>query len=622
MQMQLLKTIIGIVMLTAISTPAFSQIRVVSYNSAQFNGDPTEMAEVLQAASDDDSHGFAAPVSIFLFQEVDEAELSTLQKVVGANYTTATFTDQNDSSWGGAQAMFYLSTQFIEHTPSHADIFTNAGRHADRWGLNLVGYENLRIYVYSMHLKAGSGSTNEGIRRDGAENVRDDINTLPIGSRIIVAGDMNFYSPSDDAYQWFTATGDGQLIDPLGIGSSWGGESNALKHTQSPLLSQQGGLIGGGLDDRFDFQFLSPTLLDGDGVSLIDGTYRSLGNDGQHYNMSINTGNNSYFPGDTARGNTLADQLYLASDHLPLIADYQVPALLAWSMDPTAERIIVGAQTSVDILIANEADVVVPQGADQLDVTVEVIGDLNGTEQVSVPAMSDPVIVSFPLDTLVIGSWQATMTLTASNEGVQDAPEVIELSGEVIDHSNASFLYAQDLDWYTFDIAFEAGTGVQSFNVWLFNYGFDGSQSLVEIDNVTIPELPLVFNGISTNLIGSIPALMSFEIDTDSVSPDTYISFLPVSVSDEDLLGETAGISMLTVRIEITGKTPDRCPADISGGKGAGDGVVDVSDLLALIAEWGLTDSPADISGADGTPDGIVNVADLLALIAAWGPCP
>jgi hypothetical protein len=183
-------------------------------------------------------------------------------------------------------------------------------------------------------------------------------------------------------------------------------------------------------------------------------------------------------------------------------------------------------------------------------------------------------------------------------------------------------LYAQDLDWYTFDIAFEAGTGVQSFNVWLFNYGFDGSQSLVEIDNVTIPELPLVFNGISTNLIGSIPALMSFEIDTDSVSPDTYISFLPVSVSDEDLLGETAGISMLTVRVEITGKTPDPCPADISGGKGTGDGVVDVSDLLALIAEWGLTDSPADISGADGTPDGIVNVADLLALIAAWGPCP
>lgn len=619
--MQLLKSIIAIVVLTAISSPVFSQIRVVSYNSAQFNGDPAAMTEVLQAASDDDSHGFAAPVSIFLFQEVDEAELTSLQKVVGANYTMGTFTDQNDSSWGGAQAMFYLSTQFIEHSQSHNDIFTNAGRHADRWGLDLLGYDNLRIYVYSMHLKAGSSSAEKEIRRDGAENVRDDINTLPVGSRIIMVGDMNFYNPSEPAYIWFTDAGDGQLHDPLGTGSSWAGESNSLKHTQSPLLTQQGGLIGGGLDDRFDFQFLSATLLDGDGVSLIDGTYRSLGNDGQHYNMSINTGNNSYFPGDTPRGNTLADQLYLASDHLPLIADYQVPALLAWDMDPAADRIIVGATTSVDISIANEATAVVPQGADQLDVIVEVVGDLNGTEQVSVPAMSEPVIISFPLDTLVVGPWQSTMTLTASNQGVQDAPEVTELSGDVIDHSNASFLFSQDLDWYTYDIAFEAGTGVQTFNVWLFNYGFDGSQSMLEIDDVTTPELPLVFNGVSTTVIGSIPALMSFEIDTDTVTPDTYISFLPISVSDEDLLGEATDISMLTVRVEITGKTPDPCPADIAGGKSSGDGVVDVSDLLALIAEWGLADSPADISGADGTPDGTVNVADLLALIAAWGPC-
>ena len=99
-----------------ISAPSSAQIRVVSYNSAQFNGDANAMAEVLLAASNDDSHGFATPVSIFLFQEVDEAELATLQKVVGAGYTLGTFTDQNDSSWGGAQAMFYRSTQFIENT--------------------------------------------------------------------------------------------------------------------------------------------------------------------------------------------------------------------------------------------------------------------------------------------------------------------------------------------------------------------------------------------------------------------------------------------------------------------------------------------------------------------------
>ena len=54
---------------------------------------------------------------------------------------------------------------------------------------------------------------------------------------------------------------------------------------------------------------------------------------------------------------------------------------------------------------------------------------------------------------------------------------------------------------------------------------------------------------------------------------------------------------------------PD-CP-DING-----DGYINVSDLLAVIDQWGLTNSPADING-----DGIVDVSDLLILIAAWGPC-
>jgi hypothetical protein len=35
-----------------------------------------------------------------------------------------------------------------------------------------------------------------------------------------------------------------------------------------------------------------------------------------------------------------------------------------------------------------------------------------------------------------------------------------------------------------------------------------------------------------------------------------------------------------------------------------------------MIDQWGSTDSPADING-----DGIVNVTDLLAMVGAWGPC-
>ena len=79
-----LTSIISLVMVLAISASTSAQIRVVSYNSAQFHGDAIAMTEVFQVASSDDSHGFAIPVSIFLFQEVDIEELNTLQKVVGA----------------------------------------------------------------------------------------------------------------------------------------------------------------------------------------------------------------------------------------------------------------------------------------------------------------------------------------------------------------------------------------------------------------------------------------------------------------------------------------------------------------------------------------------------------
>ena len=52
------------------------------------------------------------------------------------------------------------------------------------------------------------------------------------------------------------------------------------------------------------------------------------------------------------------------------------------------------------------------------------------------------------------------------------------------------------------------------------------------------------------------------------------------------------------------------CP-DING-----DGYVSVSDLLAIIDQWGLADSPADVNA-----DGIVDVTDLLMVVGSWGPC-
>jgi hypothetical protein len=58
---------------------------------------------------------------------------------------------------------------------------------------------------------------------------------------------------------------------------------------------------------------------------------------------------------------------------------------------------------------------------------------------------------------------------------------------------------------------------------------------------------------------------------------------------------------------------PIACIGDLND-----DGVVNVSDLLALLGAWG----PNPGHAADLNGDGVVNVSDLLMLLGAWGDCP
>ena len=81
------------------------------------------------------------------------------------------------------------------------------------------------------------------------------------------------------------------------------------------------------MDDRFDQHLVSSGLFDGTGFSIVD--YRAFGNDGNHYNTSINDGNNTYYPSQTSRSNALADAHFDASDHIPVVVDYQYPALVS-----------------------------------------------------------------------------------------------------------------------------------------------------------------------------------------------------------------------------------------------------------------------------------------------------
>jgi hypothetical protein len=69
-----------------------------------------------------------------------------------------------------------------------------------------------------------------------------------------------------------------------------------------------------------------------------------------------------------------------------------------------------------------------------------------------------------------------------------------------------------------------------------------------------------------------------------------------------------------SVTVLLNEPLPLDCPGDLNG-----DGYVNVSDMLAVLASWGPCDGPcpADLNG-----DGFVDILDFLDLLFLWGVCP
>ena len=114
----------------------------------------------------------------------------------------------------------------------------------------------------------------------------------------------------------------------------------------------------------------------------------------------------------------------------------------------------------------------------------------------------------------------------------------------------------------------------------------------------------------------SNPTLMNCTFTGNTAENDgggMYNTYCSPILTDTTVCGNTPN-QIYGDWIDNGGNTiADECPEcpDING-----DGYVNVTDLLAVIDQWELTDSPADVTG-----DGIVNVSDLLLIISNWGEC-
>ncbi len=180
------------------------------------------------------------------------------------------------------------------------------------------------IHCYMAHLKASSGASNEQQRNQEAVMLKNYLDSKNNIENVILGGDFNVYTSAEAAYNTILNGGNVKLLDPINTSGVWNNNSSfASVHTQSTRSGSLGdGGSFGGMDDRFDFIFFNNDLPSGaKGLTYVPNSYNALGNDGNHFNKSINAS-----PTNTSAPNNVIDALYYMSDHLPIIIKAYVAA--------------------------------------------------------------------------------------------------------------------------------------------------------------------------------------------------------------------------------------------------------------------------------------------------------
>ena len=194
----------------------------------------------------------------------------------------------------------------------------------------LAAGDTIRLVCIVAHPKAGMGY--EGNRRALMQKAMDYINLNYPTDNVLIMGDFNMYGASESGYRLLTQTYSNPSIcfmDPLanvgGVGE-WNNNSQfAPFHTQSTHYWTDEGDCpsGGGLDDRFDFILMADEIaFSYNHLRYVQGSYKAVGNDGNHFNHDIDFNGNTSVPSD------VLEALFDCSDHLPVTMKIAVDAHL------------------------------------------------------------------------------------------------------------------------------------------------------------------------------------------------------------------------------------------------------------------------------------------------------
>lgn len=287
-------------------------VRLVSWNTENQPNGPSDDANyqtILQAIGNETVLGNTRPVDILALQETDPAaggnSIGRIESILDTLYVDDYASVLTTEDGGGDSTGFVYNTatvtllESVEVDPGTHNVMRGLFRPVDTTGES-------DFYVYSVHLTSSGGPAG---RATEAQALRNDADLLGEGTSVLMVGDFNLEGSSEAAYANLTAVGAAQQQDVAGAPGEWSDNiSFRSLHSQDP---------GASMDDRFDLHFASGELFDDVGIDYIDGSYRVFGNNGTHtLGSPITTGSGA--------APAVLSALAAASDHLPVIADYDV----------------------------------------------------------------------------------------------------------------------------------------------------------------------------------------------------------------------------------------------------------------------------------------------------------
>lgn len=332
--MKHLFTLLLISLIFSLSAKSQQPFSVMAYNLLFFNETSTNRIPYFKTIIDSMS-----PDILVVEEMVSDIAFQVFYSgVMDSTYSSGTFIAESGLNSG----IFYKESvfSFVSNIPIPTQV-----RSINKFTL-VHNFTGDTLIIFGVHLKSSTGNSNETERAAEVDSLRKVTNKLAAGKFFIVCGDFNLYSSYEPAYIKLMENDSithGHFIDPLNMPGVWNDDIYAPYHTQSSRTRSFGGGATSGLDDRFDLILFSQGIADSFGITYVNNSLWAVGNDGNHYNDSINS------PPNTIVSQTLADALHYASDHLPIIARFHF-SFQTGTENTDTEKIIIYPNPSFDAL--------------------------------------------------------------------------------------------------------------------------------------------------------------------------------------------------------------------------------------------------------------------------------